>query len=148
MTEQEYLNSGGSHCIECGSENFEGGEMNFYAGEASQEVSCNDCNAEWQDNYTLVGVTNPLKIDTAEISHEKAQEVILAAEEVARNAESNDQEISLFSAFFDSAVALLSEDQFKLLARSVAQNIDGEIAHEPCDAQTEYVDKIKSLTKT
>jgi len=33
----------------------EGGEVNIHAGYATQEVTCDDCCAEWDDQYKLVG---------------------------------------------------------------------------------------------
>lgn len=83
--------------------------------------------------------------DMSELTFEQAQKVILAAEQVARNAESSEQEISLFSAFFDSAVGLLSEDQMIQLAGSLAKDVDDEIAHEPYDTQAQHVVQIEEL---
>lgn len=54
-TDEEYVAHGGNHCPACGSENLEGGHVSIHAGRAVQEVTCDDCCAEWEDNYKLVG---------------------------------------------------------------------------------------------
>lgn len=54
-TDEEYVAGGGCHCPACGSLDIEGGEVNIHAGYATQEVTCDDCCAEWDDQYKLVG---------------------------------------------------------------------------------------------
>lgn len=84
-------------------------------------------------------------MDILDINFETAQKAVLAAEQVALNSESNDQELSLFRAFFDSAVALLTEDKMIELAKSLADDVRNEIAHEPSDMQAEHVEKLNLL---
>lgn len=55
MTDKEYVQTGGVRCPYCRSTNVEGQSIDVDAGEATQEMGCNDCNAEWVDCYKLVG---------------------------------------------------------------------------------------------
>ena len=55
----EYVHQGGGHCPHCGSDQISGGHIEVSGTEAWQEVSCMDCEAEWQDLYEMVGVGNP-----------------------------------------------------------------------------------------
>lgn len=55
MTNEQYLAQGGTRCPFCGSLQIEGQEVNIDAGNAWQDMTCNDCHAEWQDTYTLTG---------------------------------------------------------------------------------------------
>lgn len=48
--EKEYI---GSSCPCCGSENIEGEDFDFEGN--SREVSCTDCNARWNELFTLTG---------------------------------------------------------------------------------------------
>lgn len=52
--EQKYLQSRGNHCPCCGSKEISG-DSGFDAddGSATQEASCDVCNATWDDTYTL-----------------------------------------------------------------------------------------------
>ncbi|HOX57864.1 MAG TPA: hypothetical protein PLC99_13335 [Verrucomicrobiota bacterium] len=52
----EYLASGGIFCPHCRGEDIEGGPVDISAGEATQEVTCLECEAVWHDVYTLTGV--------------------------------------------------------------------------------------------
>ncbi len=53
-----YINEGHGHnCPFCGSDQISGGDTDQEAGCITQEVWCNDCQAEWVDEYELVGVT-------------------------------------------------------------------------------------------
>lgn len=54
---KKYLSK--SHCcLNCGSENIEGGHVDVDAGGATQDISCIDCNATWTDLYKLDYVVN------------------------------------------------------------------------------------------
>lgn len=57
---EEYVKKGGGSCFKCSSEDITGGSIDVHKGGATQKVSCNDCDAEWHDNYTLTGVTPSL----------------------------------------------------------------------------------------
>lgn len=52
----EYMESGGIHCPVCKSKNIVGESVEIDAGIAWQEVGCDDCDADWVDNYTLTSV--------------------------------------------------------------------------------------------
>lgn len=54
--QHRYVPRGGLHCPCCGSDNISGNEWNADAGHATQEVGCDNCNAQWLDEYTLTGV--------------------------------------------------------------------------------------------
>ena len=56
--EKAYVASGGANCPYCGSADMVGQEVNVDAGNARQEVGCDECGAEWQDRYKLVGLGN------------------------------------------------------------------------------------------
>lgn len=58
LSSDEYVSKLGAQCPFCGGESIVGGEINIDAGCASQEVSCHDCYATWQDVYNLVGYDN------------------------------------------------------------------------------------------
>jgi hypothetical protein len=45
------------HCPVCDGENIEGGDREVEDGRATQEMSCNHCDAEWVDVYKLEGIT-------------------------------------------------------------------------------------------
>lgn len=55
MSDQEYVEKGGCTCPFCGSDDIEGGPFNADAGYATQEVSCNECDRSWEDQYKLTG---------------------------------------------------------------------------------------------
>lgn len=55
MTDKQYVLHGGGKCPVCRSTNITGGEVNVDAGTASQEISCGECDATWNDVYKLVG---------------------------------------------------------------------------------------------
>lgn len=44
-------------CPFCGSDNIEGAGVDVQKGGAQQEVTCQDCNASWYDDYVLTGYT-------------------------------------------------------------------------------------------
>jgi transposase-like protein len=58
LNSAEYVAKLGCHCPQCGSEDISGGEVNIDAGTAYQEMSCDSCNATWNDQYDLVGYSN------------------------------------------------------------------------------------------
>lgn len=53
MTTEQYVETGGTRCPFCRSQNCEGEPVEFDAGYALQEVGCNDCGRAWRDVYTL-----------------------------------------------------------------------------------------------
>jgi hypothetical protein len=53
-SQKAYLKHDGQ-CPRCGSGDINGGFIEVDGAGASQEVSCNDCNAKWIDLYKLVG---------------------------------------------------------------------------------------------
>lgn len=52
----KYLKHRGVKCPNCGSPDITGESIEVDAGGATQEISCNECPAQWQDVYTLTGV--------------------------------------------------------------------------------------------
>lgn len=54
---RKYVTSGGAACPFCESSNIEGGEHDCEGTFSWQEVSCLDCEATWQDVYTLTGIS-------------------------------------------------------------------------------------------
>jgi transposase-like protein len=61
MTNQEYLDHGGTKCPHCGSLNLTGDHVQVDAGTAWQDIICDDCGKEWQDTYTLTGFADTNK---------------------------------------------------------------------------------------
>ena len=55
MTDKQYVDIRGIQCPHCHSENISGNTIEVDAGEATQEVGCDDCGATWLDAYKLVG---------------------------------------------------------------------------------------------
>lgn len=55
MTIKEYLAVRGNRCPYCSGDDISGDSVDIQDGSASQGVSCNTCNAEWIDTYTLTG---------------------------------------------------------------------------------------------
>jgi predicted Zn-ribbon and HTH transcriptional regulator len=55
MTSDEYVGKLGLRCPHCKSENICAGEINADSGSLVQQVSCDDCGAEWLDAYQLIG---------------------------------------------------------------------------------------------
>jgi len=45
-------------CLNCDSDNIEGGSVDVDAGGATQDISCNDCGSSWTDLYVLDTVVN------------------------------------------------------------------------------------------
>jgi len=80
LTEEEYVKKQGLVCPNCNSANgvsaWDRAEVDD--GVAWQDISCNLCNAEWIDNYNLVGYSRlevPEKEDTTNIQHPPNQQV-------------------------------------------------------------------------
>ena len=46
-----------SHCPYCGSGHISGGEIDFVGGKVYQGITCKKCHREWEDEYTLTGIT-------------------------------------------------------------------------------------------
>jgi transcription elongation factor Elf1 len=53
MTVTQYINAGGTRCPRCHSTNVSGASVDVDAGEATQEMGCDDCGAAWLDVYKL-----------------------------------------------------------------------------------------------
>lgn len=54
--QHKYIERGGTRCPCCGSSDISGNEWNSDAGYATQEVGCDNCQAQWLDEYTLTEV--------------------------------------------------------------------------------------------
>ena len=52
-----YLASGGTECPNCHSSDITGSQFDVDAGCCWQNISCNECGAEWTDEYELTTVT-------------------------------------------------------------------------------------------
>ncbi|MEX3983754.1 formate dehydrogenase accessory protein FdhE [Paraburkholderia sp. EG287A] len=55
MTDEQYVTRGGNCCPSCGSHDISGGSITVDGRSAYQGVTCADCDAEWNDTYTLTG---------------------------------------------------------------------------------------------
>lgn len=53
---QKYVEDGGCSCPFCGHDDIVGEDVTSGSGTASQEMSCPECNARWNDVYDLVGI--------------------------------------------------------------------------------------------
>lgn len=51
---EQYIRSKGITCPFCGGDSIEGGFVEIDAGNAFQEIACNQCGSRWQDVYKLV----------------------------------------------------------------------------------------------
>jgi transcription elongation factor Elf1 len=60
-TNQQHIDNGATQCPHCNSFDITGDHFNVDAGSAWQDVSCNECGAEWQDTYTLTGFADTNK---------------------------------------------------------------------------------------
>ena len=58
IPDEEYVAKSGNFCPSCRSVDTEGGSFEVGGKEAIQEVSCNECNATWNDVYKLVGYSD------------------------------------------------------------------------------------------
>lgn len=56
IQKNSYLKIKGVKCFFCPSTDIEGGSVDIGAGEAMQEVKCNECSGHWTDIYTLTDV--------------------------------------------------------------------------------------------
>lgn len=54
---QAYVDACKNVCPYCGSEDIEGAYVNINSGHAHQEVTCNSCNASWEDIYKMHDIT-------------------------------------------------------------------------------------------
>ena len=54
-----YVREGGVRCPFCGSGTFEGGPFDCESGQVWQNLTCVDCDAQWQDVYRLSFVADP-----------------------------------------------------------------------------------------
>ena len=52
----EHIKNNGTRCPKCGSEEIIGDEVTTGNGEASQEMSCNECGARWHNIYKLTSI--------------------------------------------------------------------------------------------
>ena len=52
----KYVKNGGGFCPYCGSEQYEGGSLDFESGGIYQQIVCNDCGKDWIDCYSLTSV--------------------------------------------------------------------------------------------
>lgn len=55
MHPEAYARQGGVKCPFCGSHELTSGAVEVDEGGASQSVTCDDCDSEWEDLYTLTG---------------------------------------------------------------------------------------------
>ncbi len=53
---KEYINAGGTFCINCGSGNISAGRIESEGREAWGQVVCHDCGSQWNDIFRLIGV--------------------------------------------------------------------------------------------
>ena len=58
LTSAEYVARQGGFCPACDSGNIQGGPIDVDAGSSWQECCCQDCDAEWHDDYVLTGFSN------------------------------------------------------------------------------------------
>lgn len=70
LTPDQYRDSGGVRCPNCGSENIEGQGVEVDQGSCYQPCGCNDCDAEWNDVYQLLGYDD-LEVPNAEEEEEE-----------------------------------------------------------------------------
>lgn len=62
MSQRRYVKCGGICCPFCGGGNIEGGPVEIDGGDAWQEITCADCEADWTDHYTLTGYSAPRRL--------------------------------------------------------------------------------------
>lgn len=70
---QKYVSSGGNECFNCHSSDLSGSEVEMDTGWASQHITCQECGAEWDDEYELTNVINFTLGKTA-LSHDPKTE--------------------------------------------------------------------------
>jgi len=54
LSDEEYVAKGGSCCPRCNSSDITGGNVDVDANTCWQNVTCDDCDLEWDDHYELV----------------------------------------------------------------------------------------------
>jgi len=52
-TQKEHIANGGQSCPKCNSDQIEGSEVTIDTGKTYQEMTCLECNAQWEDIYDL-----------------------------------------------------------------------------------------------
>ena len=57
-TNEQYVKNNGSQCPVCGSEDVEGHAFDVQGPRATQERTCLECGAGWDDVYQLTGYNN------------------------------------------------------------------------------------------
>lgn len=63
-----YLKNGGGKCPACLSKSIEAGSSTNVEGDSVYiPITCNECEAEWEDEYTLAGITNAEGFDPDDI---------------------------------------------------------------------------------
>lgn len=63
LTEKEYVAAYGAKCPNCRSPDITGFGYNLDSGDLSQQMLCSNCDAQWDDIYTLTGYAN-LELDS------------------------------------------------------------------------------------
>lgn len=58
LTSEEYVAKKGAVCPVCGTDDITGGDIDFAEGSIEQQIRCDRCGAEWQDDYDLTGYCN------------------------------------------------------------------------------------------
>lgn len=61
LSEQEYIDRGGSVCIFCKSPNINARDYSESGPDITCRVQCEDCAGEWVDIYKLAGITDITK---------------------------------------------------------------------------------------
>jgi len=57
IQEQKYIKNGGNNCPHCGSDDISGLGFEADGNYAWRECECNECNKEWNENFTLTGIS-------------------------------------------------------------------------------------------
>ncbi|TNC80841.1 MAG: hypothetical protein C9356_12005 [Oleiphilus sp.] len=81
------------------------------------------------------------------ISTDQAITAISTAEAIAFNSDSNDEELGLLSAFFNSAVRHVPEDKLGELLKALEQDLDKVLA-DPGESQCADVESFKSFLES
>jgi len=50
-----------NHCPFCGSDNISGGPIDGYDICATRNIKCNDCEAEWTEQFELLEINNAFR---------------------------------------------------------------------------------------
>ena len=64
--EEKYLETAGNCCPNCGGDDFECGDMESDGLEAWRPITCNDCDASWEDSYRMTGIGKTSGFDPSE----------------------------------------------------------------------------------